>query len=165
MPDRSNWIIKALYETAGEVRDLFVDSMGEGVPVHKRPLADQPSLAGLAREARNTEATAGWHLVQIVLRNVDQLQLHDYEWLDTDDEESGPDAYGFVSQYATLRRETCGLLWSLMPDEWERTATHPFMGPISVMEVAERLHRNDLDIMFRARRVMEELTAASGQRE
>ena len=157
MPDRAEWLLKALHEAAGELESKLLEASD---PLTRDyPVGDDLSLVEIARQMRDHEIIASWHLEQLVFSRLQTLRLHDLEWLSLDPDERTDDVEHLLREYAIARRANCGLLWSLGPYEWRRSAEHPFRGTISVEDVAVALHEHDIEHMWRLGRVTKALFA------
>lgn len=157
MPNRAEWLLKALHEAAGELESKLLDASD---PLTRDyPVGDDLSLVEITRQMRDREIIGGWHLEQLVFSRLQTLKLHDLEWLSLDTDDRPNDVELLLHEYASARRRNCGLLWNLGPYEWQRSANHPFMGTISVEDVAVALHEHDIEHMWRAGRVTKALAA------
>ncbi len=157
MSDRAEWLLKALYEAAGEMQSQVLE-LGDAWAT-RRPLPDELSLLELAGRVRDHELITASHLEQLAYGPVSTLKLHDLEWLAPDRDDAALDLERLMYEYLSVRRRTCSLLWSLGPRAWARRAEHPFMGSVSVEEIAVALHEHDLDHMWRAKRIVAALQA------
>jgi hypothetical protein len=63
----------------------------------------------------------------------------------------------FVWEVEAAREETVWLLYTLDEDDWSRTAQHPYRGIVSLYDVARELHEHDLDHLFQARRLRDQV--------
>ncbi len=136
MSDSERWIVKALHEASGELRELLVNALLEGE-------ADAPQLI---REAWERETIAAWQLAQLIFRDADPLPLHSLEWLEQRREQL-PDAYEQLRQFTDLRGQISSLLSMLSGSEWERSAHHRFRGELSVRRISRSLHQSDLELL------------------
>ena len=118
MSDSERWIIKALNEASGEVRELLVNAL----------LGDAENVQLLIRDAWERETVAAWQLAHLIFRDPDPLPLHSLEWLEQRHEQV-PDAYEQVRQFADLRGQITGVLSMISSREWEQSAHHRFRGP------------------------------------
>ena len=140
MSDSERWIIKALHEASGEVRELLVNAL----------LGDVEDAPLLIRDAWERETIAGWQLAHLIFRDADPLPLHSLEWLEQRHEQV-PDAYEQVQQFADLRGQITGVLSMISSHEWEQSAHHRFRGRISVRDIARNLHQGDLEVLVALR--------------
>ena len=136
MSDGERWIVKALHEAAGELRERLVDALLDGD-------AEAPRLI---RDAWQRETIAGWQLAQLIFYEADPLPLHSLEWLAQSPEQI-PDAYEQVRQFDELRSQIIGLLSMIDPVEWEQSAHHRFRGQLSVRQISRQLHQGDLELL------------------
>ena len=136
MSDSERWIIKALHEASGEVRELLVNAL----------LGDVENVQLLIRDAWERETVAAWQLAHLIFRDADPLPLHNLEWLEQRREQV-PDAYEQVRQFSDLRGQITGVLSMISGREWEQSAHHRFRGRISVREIARNLHQGDLEVL------------------
>ena len=141
MSDGERWIIKALHEASGELRELLVNALLEGDEHAPR----------LIREAWQRETVAGWQLAHLIFREADPLPLHSLEWLEQRREQI-PDAYEQVRQFDELRGQITGVLSMIGSSEWEQSAHHRFRGRLTVREVCRDLHQGDLELLVALRR-------------
>lgn len=139
MSDGERWIVKALHEAAGELRELLVNGL----------LEDDPEAAQRIRDAWQRETIAGWQLAHLLFQELDEaepLPLHNLEWLEQRPEQI-PDAYEQVRQFDHLRSQIVGVLSMIGPDEWEQSAHHRFRGQLSVRQISRQLHQGDLELL------------------
>ena len=139
MSDGERWIIKALHEAAGELRELLVNGL----------LEDDPEAAQRIRDAWQRETIAGWQLAHLLFQELDEadpLPLHNLEWLEQTPEQI-PDAYEQVRQFDHLRGQIVGVLSMIGPDEWQQGAEHRFRGHLTVRDISRDLHQGDLELL------------------
>jgi len=147
VPVRAEWLLKALWETAGELETALTNVRVDATVEH--PVSGEYSVVELAGRVRDYELVTGAHLERLAFFGASTLPRHDLEWLepDRDYESMGVDQLAF--DFVRLRRRTCGLLWDLSPSEWARRAAHPFLGEVSVERLAVSLHEHDIDALWR----------------
>ena len=137
--DSERWLLKALHEAAGELRQLLVDAL----------LNDTPDAPTLIRQAWQRETIAGWQLAHLIFHDLDQtdpLPLHSLEWLEQRPDQL-PDPYEQIRQLDDLRSQITAVLAMLAPAEWSRSAHHRFQGNLSVRQIARALHQHDLELL------------------
>ena len=137
--DGERWLLKALHEASGELRELLVDAL----------LNDAPDAPTLIHDAWQRETIAGWQLAQLIFHDLDQtdpIPLHNLEWLEQRPDQL-PDAYEQVRQFDELRSQITAVLAMLAPAEWNNSAHHRFQGPLSVRQIARALHQHDLELL------------------
>ncbi len=150
MSSRTEWLLKALYEAAGELQSQLLD-VGESV-ASLRPQPDDLSPLQLAGSIRDHELVTAAHLQQIIFARATTLKRHDLEWLEPEPNYHMLSLDRLAAEYMALRRQTCGLLWSLTPRQWRLQADHPFKGTVSVEQLAVALHEHDLEHIWRTKR-------------
>ena len=133
------WVVKALYEASGELRELLMSGLRAGSPA---------AVESLERAWRG-ETIAAWQLAHLLFQDVHELPLHDFEWLE---QRTTPDAYEQLREFVNLREQVCGVLGMVSEWEWERRARHRFRGEISVETIARSAHQRDLEILVGLRR-------------
>lgn len=144
MSDSERWIIKALHEASGELREQLVNAL----------LEDDRDAPRLIFDAWQRETVAGWQLAHLLFRDVsegDALPLHSLEWLEQRTEQI-PDAYEQVRQFDELRGQIVGVLSMIGPEEWEQGAEHRFRGRLTVRAICRALHQGDLELLVALRR-------------
>ena len=144
MSDGERWIIKALHEASGELREQLVNAL----------LEDDRDAPRLIFDAWQRETVAGWQLAHLLFRDVsegDALPLHSLEWLEQRTEQI-PDAYEQVRQFDELRGQIVGVLSMIGPEEWEQGAEHRFRGRLTVRAICRALHQGDLELLVALRR-------------
>jgi len=146
---------KALGEAAGEARRLL-----EGLPrrflLRKGEGWDEDwCLLAIAVHLRDVERG--------FVRQVEAFFEHDHprlEHVDVDDipaveDYEGEDDDDVLEEWRYLRRHTTYLLWGLLPSDWDRTADHPYRGPVSLLDVARAMYEHDLEHLWQARRMLD----------
>ena len=136
MSDGERWIIKALHEASGELRELLVNALLDG----------DDDVPALIRDAWERETIAAWQLANLIFRDADPLPLHSLEWLEPRHEQI-PDAYEQVRQFSDLRGQITGVLSMISSSEWEQSGHHKFRGELSVREISRILHQGDLELL------------------
>ena len=136
MSDSERWIIKALHEASGEVRELLVNAL----------LGDVEDAPLLIRDAWERETIAGWQLAHLIFRDADPLPCTTSNGSSSATNRV-PDAYEQVQQFADLRGQITGVLSMISSHEWEQSAHHRFRGRISVRDIARNLHQGDLEVL------------------
>ena len=137
MSDNRRWLIKALREAANELQD----QIGRTLLDQDAPPEARAAAAEAAKELAKQETIAAHQIAHLLYANVEDLPLHDYEWLS-----EGPEGtpWDHLHLYADLRDQITTVLSTLSDREWDRTARHRFRGPIAPYEIARDLHQHDL---------------------
>ena len=138
MSDNRRWLIKALREAANELQD----QIGRTLLDLDAPPEARAAAAEAAKELAKQETIAAHQIAHLLYANVEDLPLHDYEWLS-----EGPEGtpWDHLRLYADLRDQITTVLSTLSDREWDRTARHRFRGTKSVATIARDLHGHDLE--------------------
>ena len=62
-----------------------------------------------------------------------------------------------MDEFASLRRQSVYALWELDEDDWERRGVHPYLGPLTIMQVAREMNEHDLAHLWQLRRLCDAL--------
>ncbi len=128
------WLMKALREASGEMHELLIRALRDSMP----------EAGALVERAWRDGAISAWQLGHILFRDVEDIPLHDFEWLE---QSNPPDCYEQIREWYHTREQISGVLYMLSGFEWERTATHRFQGELSVESIARSMHQSDLEIL------------------
>ncbi len=155
-----SFLLKAMGEAAGELHRAFF-----GIPERE-----------LLREG--TGPDEGWCLLAIpyhvrqveqgVQRQIEQmLRLREPEirHVDLDDipfreDYCEEDAEELLEEFHYLRRRTTYMLWDIDERDWQRGGIHPYRGRLTVLDVAREVYQHDLEHLWQARRMIDELAGA-----
>ena len=127
------WLMKALREASGEMHELMIQALHRSMPD-----AEQ-----LIERAWRNGAVGAWQLGHLLFRDVEDLPLHDFEWLDI----QPPDAYEQIREWYQTREQIAGVTYMMSDREWEKRASHRFQGELSVESVLRSIHQCDLEIL------------------
>ena len=155
------FLLKALGESSGELRRLL-----HGIP--RRAMLrpgdgddDCWTLLGIAAHMRDVELGVNEQMETILSSHGRDLRLRHVgiddipfleDYADEDDEE-------VLEELHYYRRQTSYLLWSCDGRDWERSATHPYRGTVTLLELARDLYQHDLEHLWQARRMVDVLRA------
>jgi hypothetical protein len=70
-------------------------------------------------------------------------------------------AFELMDEFGVLRRQSVYLLWGLEDGEWERRGIHPYLGPLTITQVAREMNEHDLAHLWQLRRLCDAFAAAS----
>ena len=155
-----SFLLKALGEASGELRHLL-EGLRRGVLLIQGQDPDHGwTLLGIACHMRDVElgvyeqiATIAGHRGEPRIEHVDIDDIplrEDYE----DEEEDE-----VLSEFHYYRRQTAYALWDLGERDWERSGVSPYRGRMSVMEIVRELYRHDLEHLWQARRMVDNVVA------
>lgn len=156
-----SFLLKALGEASGELQRAFY-----GVP-HRELLAE----AGHPDEGWNLLAIP-YHCLQVekgVQRQLETIlssREADIRHVDFDDIPFREDYYEedveeLTEEFHYLRRRTTYLLWDIDERDWQRGGNHPYRGRITVLDIAREMYQHDLEHLWQARRIMDQLAAGA----
>ncbi|MHB8377852.1 MAG: DinB family protein [Dehalococcoidia bacterium] len=158
--DARAWLLKALRETAHAMEALLWDL--------EDAVLDRPPDDG---EWSCKELTA--HMAEMERRYIDRLERivrtdqPRIAAFDSDSIEAGPLAddgvFDLMDEFAVLRRQSVYLLSSLDDADWERCGIHPYLGPISITQVAREINEHDLAHLWQLRRLCDRFAPAPAQ--
>ncbi len=153
--DESRWLLKALREAARELESQLW-GVGED-ELRWRPNDDSWCLKEIAGHLRDSEE----HLLQAIelisLQDEPRLPRSDADALVEDGDYREIDVYDALERFEYLRHRTVNLLWSLSEEDWERTGRHPYRGTLSITQLAREQNEHDLEHLWQARHIREEL--------
>lgn len=152
--ESARFIVKALNEAAGELRELFWALPADVLSRECPPPDDGWSLAALAVHLREVEGSAYDRMRRILTEPGDELPPVDFDDVPEPPTEDPLDA---VEGFAWLRRRTTYLLWDLSPGDWERSAPFRYRGRLSLLDLARELYQHDLEHLWQAKRMAEAL--------
>jgi uncharacterized damage-inducible protein DinB len=147
--DESRWLLKALRETAHELESQLWGLDEE--ELRRRPGEDAWSLKEIAAHLRDCEEHFSRCLELIETRNNARLPAFDADALVLERDYRDCDLYEAVEGFAQQRSQTVSLLWTGL--DWERTGMHPYLGEVSVGQLARRQSEHDLEHLWQARKV------------
>ena len=119
MSDNRRWLIKALREAANELQD----QIGRTLLDQDAPPEARAAAAEAAKELAKQETIAAHQIAHLLYANVEDLPLHDYEWLS-----EGPEGtpWDHLHLYADLRDQITTVLSTLSDAQWLRSGHHRF---------------------------------------
>jgi hypothetical protein len=154
--DAKSWLMKALRETAHAMESLL---WGVDDDLHEEtPSADEWSCAQLVAHMSQMEQRYLERLERMVRLDEPRIAAFDADSIDCDDDIS---LYEAIDDFSERRRQTVYLLYALDDGEWRRTGVHPYLGPLTVLEVAREMNEHDLSHLWQLRRLCDQLSAAA----
>lgn len=161
--DEPRWLLKALWEAAHELESQLwgVDEDD----LRWRPSDDAWSLKEIAAHLRDCEEHFLQSLETITFQEEPRISAFDADALVLERDYREIDLFETLERFEHLRQRSATLLWSLMPEDWERTGIHPYLGPVGIAQLAREQNKHDLEHLWQARRLRQaiaERTATSG---
>lgn len=156
--DAKAWLLKALRETAHAMESLIWNV--DDAALDRRVELDEWSCRELvAHMAHMERGYAGWleRIVRDEDAHIDAFD-GDSDGATADDDD---DAFDLTNEFSEHRQQTVYLLWSLEAEDWERRGVHPYLGPLTVTQVAREMNEHDLAHLWQLRRLCDRFEAAS----
>lgn len=157
--DPKSWLLKALRETANALESLLWGIDEELVA--GRPDEDEWSSAELMRHMAEMERCYVDRLERMVTLDEPHIRAFDADSLEDARRPRRPDAFDALEEFAELRRQAVYLLWSLERSDWHRKGIHPYLGPLTILQVAREMNEHDLAHLWQMRRLADHFAAAS----
>jgi len=102
----------------------------------------------------------GW-LERIARLDEPKIDAFDADSVEMAERDRPASPFDVMDEFAVLRRQAVYLLWSLDDLDWERRGIHPYLGPLTLMQVAREMNEHDLAHLWQLRRLCDRLEAAS----
>ncbi len=161
--DPQGWVLKALRE-AGSM--LLSELYGlDEEELRWRPVEGEWSLKETASHLRDAEELALAQFNAFISGSAPNLPAWDVDLLPQERDYQGEEIAPVLASFRGMRRETTYLLWGLTEADWQRSAEHPYRGPVTLGELARELAQHDLEHLWEVRQLKERLRAAVSTRE
>lgn len=151
--DESRWLLKALRESSHEL-DAQLWGLEEE-ELRWRESEEGWSLKEIAAHLRDCEEHFLQALESIATKADPRIPALDADALVRERDYREVDIYETLEQLSEMRQRAVLLLWE---QDWERTGTHQYLGPVSISQLARQQSRHDLEHLWQARRLREALT-------
>jgi hypothetical protein len=153
--DAKSWLLKALRETAHAMEALLWE-------------LDEDALERPGDDGEWACADVISHMCAMERRYLERLErimrMDEPRIAAFDADSIGPpqctSVYEAIDDLSELRGRTVHLLWSLDDADWRRKGIHPYLGPLSIQELAREMNEHDLCHLWQLRRVCDRLVAA-----
>jgi hypothetical protein len=149
------WLMKAVREAAGELYGQFSGLMERAL--RWRPMDDEWCLKELAAHMRDAEQLYQRQIELISSERDPRLPHEAIDVLTFERDYRDEDAEQLLHEFAYARDETVWLLRMLDEEGWERCGVHPYRGRISVYAIVREMHEHDLEHLYQARRLREQV--------
>ncbi len=150
--DESRWLLKALREASHEL-DAQLWGMDED-DLRWRPSEDGWSLKEIAAHLRDCEEHFLQALERITTEDDPRIPALDADALVLERDYRDVGIYETLEQLSEMRQRAVMILWQ---EDWEQTGTHQYRGPVSIAQLAREQSRHDLEHLWQARRLRQEL--------
>ena len=159
--DETRWVLKALRETAHELEAQLSGLRDRDL--RWRPADDGMSLKEIAAHLRDCEE----HFVEcleLITSRARSIPCFDADALVLERDYRNIDVYEAFERFEHLRYRSVNMLWELEPEEWELSSEHPYAGAMSILRLSREQSQHDLEHLWAARRLHDELTPATARR-
>jgi hypothetical protein len=156
--DPKSWLLKAMRETANAMESLLWNV--EDDVLGRAPEPDEWSCKQLVSHMAEMERRYIERLERMVRMDEPHIAPFDADSIDEEMPRDDESIFDTMDEFGVLRRQTVYLLWSLDDDDWERRGVHPYLGPLSVMQVAREMNEHDLAHLWQLRRTCDAFTPA-----
>jgi hypothetical protein len=158
-----SFLLKALGEASGELHRAFY-----GVPHRQLQIeglgADEGwSLLGIAFHALQVEKGVQRQLETILESRSSEIRHVDLDDIPFREDYIEDDYEELLEEFHYLRRRTTYQLWDIDERDWQRSGTHPYRGERTVLEITRELYQHDLEHLWQARRMLDQLAASSSR--
>ena len=157
--DAKSWLIKALRETAHAMESLIwnvdedaLDAVVDG---------DEWSCKHLIAHMSGMERRYIDRLERIVRLDDPRIDAFDADSLDPRPRFDREIIFDLMDEFSVQRQQSVYLLWSLDSGDWSRRGIHPYLGPLTVTQIAREMNEHDLSHLWQLRRICDQFEAAS----
>jgi hypothetical protein len=159
--DESRWVLKALRETAHELEAQLYGLREKDL--RWRPSDDALSLKEIAAHLRDGEEHF-LECVELIVQRSETIPCFDADALLFERDYRNCNVHEAAERFEYLRYRSVSVLWSLDDEDWALSARHPYLGDVSVLQLARERSQHDLEHLWAARRLHDELVAATPSR-
>ena len=156
--DPKSWLLKALRETA-HAMEAIVWNADESA-LEERPFDGEWSPRALLSHMVEMERRFHRRLDRMVSLDAPAIDAFDADSIEAQGIEE-EDVFDAIDEFGSMRQQTVYLLWSLDEGDWHRIGVHPYLGPLTVMQVAREMNEHDLAHLWQLRRTCDALAGAS----
>jgi len=157
--DAKSWLLKALRETAHAMESLLWNLDEDMLDL--RPSEDEWSCIELVSHMTEMERRYVERLERIVRLDEPRIAAFDGDSIEPETPLDRTTAFELMDEFGALRRQAAYLLWSLEDGDWDRKGLHPYLGPLTVTQVAREMNEHDLAHLWQLRRLCDAFAAAS----
>lgn len=157
--DAKSWLLKALRETPHAMEALLWSIDDD--ELERRPDDDEWSAAELVIHMAEMERRYVDWLEHIARLDEPRLDAFDADSMDLSERDATLPPFEVMDEFGVQRRQAVYLLWSLDEVDWERRGIHPYLGPLTLTQVAREMNEHDLAHLWQLRRLCDRLETAS----
>lgn len=155
--DARSWLLKALRETAHAMESLIWELDDDALDRH--PDFEEWSCRELLHHMAEMEKRYVGRLERIVRIDEPSIEAFDADTIEPPGEHD--EAFTLMDDFSARRQQAVQLLWSLDDGGWQRRGVHPYLGPLTVMQIAREMNEHDLAHLWQLRRLSDRFAAAS----
>lgn len=157
--DAKSWLLKALRETAHAMESLLWNLDDDALD--RRPEDGEWSCKELVSHMCEMERRYIDRLERMVRMDEPQIDAFDADSVEPQEPLDEQAVFDLMDEFSVQRRQAVYLLWSLDPEDWERRAIHPYLGPLTITQVAREMNEHDLAHLWQLRRLCDRFETAS----
>lgn len=157
-PDSPRFVLKAINEAGRELMEELYGVRGRDAD---RRAGGGYSPRQIAAHVRDNERMTLGYIERISSsRRPPTLPAIDVECALDDPTSVTESIERLLGEFASLRSDTLGILWSLAGEEWNRAGRHQYRGELTLIQIARELHLHDLEYLWQVRRIREAIPPA-----
>ena len=157
--DAKSWLLKALRETAHAMESLLWNIDDE--ELGWRPDEGEWSARELVVHMMEMERRYVDWLERIMRLDEPRIDAFDADSIEPSPPDGDDAVFDVMDEFAVQRRQAVYLLWSLDEADWQRCGVHPYLGPLTITQVAREMNEHDLAHLWQLRRLCDQFEAAS----
>ena len=156
--DARSWLLKALRETPRAMESLLWEVEDQ---LLERRDSDEWSCGELVCHMAEMERRYADRLELMARADEPRIPAFDGDSIDMCPPSTRRGVFDAMEEFEEQRRRTVYVLWSLDDDDWERRGVHPYLGPLTVLQVTREMNEHDLSHLWQLRRLCDALEAAT----
>lgn len=153
--DPMSWLLKALRETSHAMETLLWNL--DDRDLDRRVDEDEWSCAELIQHMNEMERRFGERLERMINECEPRIAAFDADSIASECDDGRYNCYDAMDEFASIRRQSVYALWALDDGDWERRGVHPYLGPLTIMQVAREMNEHDLAHLWQLRRLCDAL--------
>ncbi len=157
--DAKSWLLKALRETAHAMESLLWELDEDAL--HRLPADDEWSCAQLITHMCEMERRFIARIERIVRFDEPRVDAFDGDSIEASQRVVVQNVFDTMDEFSTQRRQAAYMLASLDDDDWERRGVHPYLGPMTITQVAREMNEHDLAHLWQLRKLCDIFEPAS----
>jgi uncharacterized damage-inducible protein DinB len=152
-------LLKALRETAHAMESLLWNI--EDDALERRPDDGEWSAKELVSHMCEMERRYIDRLERVVRSDEPKIVAFDADSIEPRHPLDEDAVFDLMDEFAVQRRQAVYLLWSLDDRDWDRRGIHPYLGPLTITQIAREMNEHDLAHLWQLRRLCDQFEAAS----